>query len=207
MNPAQIKFDSFDFRIPPGGIRNQMNFAQTTFGSLNWPKIDQIFSSSPKAQAVCNSVCRKFTDFCNKRLQQSPGRHNGSLQKLGGSVFCKAKSKTEFRNNQSQRGSSCPGTIASKARKKSSSCEHTRTSPLKKSKAGPQDLNKWWRQIFVNIDHKKSINADATFGRKIRFLTKFLWRTWSGQSWWPKKFADGHKNAATIIEKFWVPWF
>ena len=44
--------------------------------------------------------------------------------------------------NHKEKAPACPGAIAPKARKKSSPCEHTRTPPHKKSKAGPQDLNK-----------------------------------------------------------------
>ena len=82
---------------------------------------------------------------------------------------------------------------------------HTAT-PHKIEKLDPQ-FEQVMAPYFCQRRLQKSINADATFDRKIQFLTKFLWRFGVGNHDVQKKIADGHKNAAIIVTEIWVPWF
>ncbi len=53
--------------------------------------------------------------------------------------------------------------------------------PHKIEKLDPQ-FEQVMAPFFCQRRLQKSINADATFDRKIPFLTKFLWRSWGGTS-------------------------
>ena len=123
-----------------------------------------------------------------------------------GDIFLKQNKIQNKQRTKSRESTSARARFLLRQAQKCSWGTHT-LRPLTKSKSWTPQFEQVMAPYFCQRRLQKSINADATFDRKIPFLTKFLWRSWGGTSWCPKKFDDGHKNAATIVTEIWVPWF